>query len=423
MALAKPYTAVTVQVDRLTQEQFEVDDLSGIVDLIDVIKLQSTGPTEAARAIRKKLKYGNVHKQLRALTILDGLIQNAGPRFQRTFADEPLLERLRVAGCVMISDDEVKKKCRLLFKQWAVSYKSTPGMERIASLYEQLPQRKQPVRKEQSKALRETEVETDSEQYGHNVSTSGGGSPPKSRRTPSSPTTPTFSSSSRSGSVASSHLNFTGGLLTKQAKADKTSKKSKTKPFAIEKEKPAILQTIASSSLASTNLMNTMKLINRENQRVSENADAVRGFDNCKKLRRQVLAYLQHVESGDLLGGLLHANDELVEALMAYEILDKSLEDDSDSEDDLEEGSASKAKQVAYERMAGLSIGGDAKAPAQAGRPSFMPMPPANGKANVKEDEEEEDDAVEEDENDPFADRNAVVTPMVEKSGMTWRDV
>ena len=51
----KPYSAITVQIDRLTSEQFEDDDLSGIIDLIEVIRIQSSGPTEAARAIRKKL--------------------------------------------------------------------------------------------------------------------------------------------------------------------------------------------------------------------------------------------------------------------------------------------------------------------------------------------------------------------------------
>ena len=52
---AKPYTAVTVQIERMTKEEYEEEDLSGIVDLIEVIKLQSSGPIEAARAIRKKL--------------------------------------------------------------------------------------------------------------------------------------------------------------------------------------------------------------------------------------------------------------------------------------------------------------------------------------------------------------------------------
>ena len=51
----KPYSAITVQIERLTSEQYELDDFSGIVDLIEVIRLQDSGPTEAARAIRKKL--------------------------------------------------------------------------------------------------------------------------------------------------------------------------------------------------------------------------------------------------------------------------------------------------------------------------------------------------------------------------------
>lgn len=51
----KPYTAITVQVDRMTSGQYDADDMSGIPDLIEVIRLQAEGPVEAARAIRKKL--------------------------------------------------------------------------------------------------------------------------------------------------------------------------------------------------------------------------------------------------------------------------------------------------------------------------------------------------------------------------------
>jgi len=51
----KPYSAVTVQIEVLTSEQYEVEDSSGIVDLIDVIRIQASGPTEASRALRKKL--------------------------------------------------------------------------------------------------------------------------------------------------------------------------------------------------------------------------------------------------------------------------------------------------------------------------------------------------------------------------------
>jgi len=46
---------VTVQIDRLTSEQYEEDDVGGIIDLVEVIRIQSSGPNEAARALRKKL--------------------------------------------------------------------------------------------------------------------------------------------------------------------------------------------------------------------------------------------------------------------------------------------------------------------------------------------------------------------------------
>jgi hypothetical protein len=51
----KPFSAVTVQIEHLTNEGFEENDLAGIPDLVEVIRIQDTGPAEAARAIRKKL--------------------------------------------------------------------------------------------------------------------------------------------------------------------------------------------------------------------------------------------------------------------------------------------------------------------------------------------------------------------------------
>ena len=89
----KPYSAVTNWVEQLCSEQYEEDDYTGVPDLCDVARLQSTGydphlpmsisnssPTEAARAIRKKLKYGNIHRQARALTLLDAMLQNGDRR-------------------------------------------------------------------------------------------------------------------------------------------------------------------------------------------------------------------------------------------------------------------------------------------------------------------------------------------------------
>ncbi|TLD18256.1 VHS subgroup [Venturia nashicola] len=415
----KPYSAITVHVDRLTSEEYEVDDYSGIPDLVEVVRIQDTGPTEAARAIRKKLKYGNMHRQLRSLTILDGLIQNAGSRFQRTFADEPLLERLRLMPRDEMVDSDVRAKCNILYKQWAVAYKNTPGMSNIATLYKQLPRTRKP-RPSQSRVVRETEEEAAQE---HNSPPSSPAAPPRS----------------------SHHLPSASWTPQRQVQLEKTErgssffrsskdKKGKRKPFNLEKETGQILDTIASATVASTNLINALKLINRENQRVSDNPECKNRFDTCKVLRRQILRYIQLVESEKYIGSLLSANDELVKALMAYEVMDKSIDDDSDS-DDPEYEAAMAAKRVSghgdtHEVFQSLSLNENATSPPKPPRPAMhlgkpppVPTTSFSGKQRMPEPDSEEEDEPEEDDNDPFSDRNAFKTPHVEKNGMTWRDV
>lgn len=60
--------------------------------------------------------------------------------------------------------------------------------------------------------------------------------------------------------------------------------------------------TIAESSIAATNLMNALKSINRERERISDNRAAVEGFEACKQLRRKVLRYVRSVPPASVLG-------------------------------------------------------------------------------------------------------------------------
>jgi hypothetical protein len=147
-----------------------------------------------------------------------------------------------------------------------------------------------------------------------------------------------------------------------------------------------MLETMASANVASTNLLNGLQLINREQERVSDNPEVMRRFETCKQLRRQILRYIHLVESEQYIGGLLNANDELVKGLMAFEIMDKSIDDDSDS--DNEEGNVSAA-------MASMNM--NESAPPKPPRPTSIPMPPQRV---------EPDSEPEEDEDDPFGDSN-----------------
>lgn len=274
-------------------------------------------------------------------------------------------------------------------------------MERILALHKQMPQRKKPMRQEESRVIRETEQQVDDDPFGNND---------YEHATPSSETSAYAQQSPTSASFAAGHSH---GPLSSFRSDKSKSKKSKHKPFSLEKEKPQLLQAIASSSVASTNLMNSLKLINREHKRVGEDPETLQRFETCKLLRRQILRYIQYVESEQWLGSLIHANDELVTALMAFEVLDKSMEDDSDSEwesdGDLAGRKTSPEAERAQQSLAGLSLGQ---------RP--VPSMAVNGKQKAldsDESESEEDDA---DEDDPFGDSHVVHTPKDERPGMNW---
>jgi hypothetical protein len=383
---------------------------------------------EVARALRKKLKYGNVHRQLRSLTILDGLMQNGGPRLQRTIlSDGPLLERLRIAAVDPVSDPDVRTKCKDLFSQWVASSKENPGLEGAKSLYNQLPKKQTPQqqRREQSRVLRETEedVRRESELEATRTRSSsiiGQGEP-------SSPNTLRKQSASPVTLGKSSTFGTDSKLKLKKDKKSKSSRQV----FNLEREKPAILQSIAASSVASTNLNNALKLVNRESHRVSDDPEVMKRFETCKQLRRQILRYIQLVESDEFLGGLIHANEELIGSLMAFEILDKSIDDDSDSE--LEEAQhlsrqaakSEKAATAEAERLvAGLSLNPNPPGkPPRPAAPQGLSLPPPQKptawrrKPVESEDEDSDTDVDDEDSDDPFGDRNAVKTPGLDGLG------
>lgn len=343
---------------------------------------------------------------------MDGLIQNAGSRFQRTFADEPLLERLRLLARDEVVDAQVRKKAKVLFVQWASEYKKTPGLERIASLYQELPKSQRPQAARQ-KVLREGQAELDSEP--------SPSSPRPQTRTPSnSVSMPSSSplSSQRPITLSSPSSNFS-------AKLSKMKKDRQGKPFSLSKEKENMTTCIANSSIASTNLLNGLQLINRESERVSENKEVLRRFELCKSLRREILRYIQHVESDDWIGSLVNANDELVKALTAFEIMDKSVSDDSDSDaweniDPKTRNSRAPSQSAVTSGIAGLTLDNQQHKPP---RPNAVPVPPAssfNKRSSVDEEGEGDDD---DDEDNPFGDRNATSTPSAELTGMRWREV
>lgn len=337
------------------------------------------------------------------------MIQNTGDRFLREFADEPLLERLRIAATDPVSDPIVKEKCKQLFGQWVVSFKNVPGMERVTGLYRQLPKRKQPASQAKAKVLRDSAPSKEAP-MGHSVSISTG----------NGPSTVLGGGSKHKHSMSKQEKKEKERL----EKLEKKEKRKSFRPFSLERERPQILQTLASSSVASTNLLNALKLVNRETHRVSEDAEVLDRFETCKQLRRQVLRYIQYVESEEYLGSLIHSNEELVTALMAYEVLNKSVDDDSDSDQDvLESGWTPRdPDEDVQESFSGLSV--NPPKPPRPPRPMSVPVFASSSKQKQVFDDSETDsdaDSEEDDEDNPFSDRNTIRSSAIETtSGRTW---
>jgi hypothetical protein len=180
-----------------------------------------------------------------------------------------------------------------------------------------------------------------------------------------------------------------------------------------------MLQSLAGASVAATNLKNALKLINRETERPSQNSEVVKRFNDCKQLRRSILRFIQHVESEQWLGGLIHANEELVEALTLYEVLDKPIEEDSDSEDDWNTPPGGGIEGVS----SGMAKLGMYSAPQEGYTPAMPPRPAADTNAKGKQKADRNDPEVDEDEDpdNPFGDSHRMVEPEEPRPVLEYR--
>jgi hypothetical protein len=99
----------------------------------------ATGPDEASRAIRKKLKYGSVHRQIRALTLLKALSENSRT-FPKSFASSPqLLDRLRETARDYHTDPDVKRRLMGVLKGWKVQHdEGDRAFSRVAGMWAEL---------------------------------------------------------------------------------------------------------------------------------------------------------------------------------------------------------------------------------------------------------------------------------------------
>ncbi|KAJ9478087.1 LAS seventeen-binding protein 5 [Pseudozyma hubeiensis] len=324
----KPFSAVTDWIDRLCTQRYAEEEYDGIPELVEAINLQSTGPTEASRALRKKLKYSNVHGQKRALIILKALVENCGQRFQTTFANDQLVDRIKIMSQDQLVDASVRRLLMRVLLSWHQQFKDDPSMRMVAGLYAACGGgKKSEAQKKNEAAIAYRKLQE------------------KQR----------IEAQIRSDRKAAEQL---------QKEEDKKNKlrgkKGVKRPaFNFEQEKPAILQSLAISQQVATALVNALQHVNREKESVTENARVQDYLVKTKVERKKIIRYVQLVKDEEFLGSLISANDQIILALELYDRLSKPADLDSDDEEPL--AAISGSGQTAEEKNAARMAADDAE--------------------------------------------------------------
>lgn len=326
----KPYTSITVKVNQLCGNNYETDTIELFIgDLLALINLQSTGPSEASRAIRKNIKYGSKSEKNKALTILELLVLNGGLSIGRVFAnDAKLISVLKgviygtsKSGNEITYDKDTVKRIRNIALGWKTELRGLNGFEPLTCLYKSIPKTKpfsEPTRTLKKQSTNNNVASTvlsDNFQIIRKDSFGNKAPPRPNTLSPSIVDDET---------TKSSHM--------KRMKTKYADERFKIPQINYKLEGSKIKAVISDGHTDATALENAILTLPLETD-VSTDDFVKSCFQKCRITRRSVLKYLQLVGAGDIehklkevrelenefLGNLISSNDRLVNALMRYD--------------------------------------------------------------------------------------------------------
>lgn len=295
-----PHTSITDTIDRVVSSRdytLEID-LGTLVGLIrDRNEYQyTTNQEEAARALRKKLKYGNKVQQSRSLDLID-LFVSQGLKFTVMYNDDKLIERIGGIAIGNVSDSrgnkyssKIVQRCANYVIGW-YNYINSNGLE-SSRCYASFSMLGEKVKRHYSNTKRQ-----------------------RARSN--------FMDDGADETIyATSHSN--ADQLYRIPQID------------MKKAAPSIRIVISDGLAAGIALKNALMVL-PQGQKSVDDEEATAKFIQARALRRKVLRYLQLVTEGEFLGSLIHANDELVSALSLYDEKSGISEESASSEYDYSE--------------------------------------------------------------------------------------
>lgn len=276
-----PHTAITDTIDLCVSRpecslEVELGTLVGLIRNKSSDYEYETNQEEAARALRKKLKYGNRLQQSRSLDLFD-LFVTQGLRFVVLYNDDKLIERLQGIALNKVTDSrggryssKIVKKCANYVLGW-YSYAVSNGAQSNRA-YASIVELGRVVKRHYSRTRQSRE-----------------------------------------------RSNFMNDQADESVHATNDPDQMYGIPrIDIKKAAPAIRVVISDGLAAAISLRNSLMVL-PSGARSTDDEEATARFIQARSIRRKVLRYLQLVTEEEFLGSLIHANDELVKALASYD--------------------------------------------------------------------------------------------------------
>ncbi|CAB4253332.1 similar to Saccharomyces cerevisiae YCL034W LSB5 Protein of unknown function [Maudiozyma barnettii] len=345
-----PHTSITETLNRLTKSKnhdLEVE----IGTLVDLIRTRdkyqyNENQLEAARTLRKKFKYGDKTQISRSFDIMDLLISQ-GIKLSVMYNDFKLLDSMNTI-CSQLNDKQGLMKRQYSSKlskkgaQYAISWNEyivTNGL-RDTNCYMGLYDMTIKIKQSYDRTKNDPNTSNDnfgtsrSNTYDRNSSNSSDDSRSMDRYN-----APTNRPGRRGrGGSNAGRRNFMNDTADNSIFGESSQvvnnpdRLYRIPTINMKKETPKIKNLISDALAASTALQNALIMLPDE-QNAMLDKNATESFVKARNIRRKVLRYLQLITEGDFLGSLIHANDELVNALTLYD--EKSWEEsENDSADD-----------------------------------------------------------------------------------------
>lgn len=345
----KPVTSITIKINQLStpNRNGEIDETLELYlsDLLQLIQIQpSTGAVEAARAIRKNIKYGDsVHQQVRALNILELLVLNSGPKIGPTVArDDKLLDVLKGiidgsgrTGIGLSYDRKVQSKVRAMAAGWKHELDGMDGYKYMSSLWKFIPHAKSKLTHSRTPSANVFESDKDQKASSRR---SAPHTPELDKRTP--PPRPKTASPYSKNDFADGRAASDKKDKRKKRRRRKTGKNGviyadeqfKIPQINYKAEAPKI-RTVIADCVTHTTALNNLLIALPKDVSPLDDKKTSNEFDKCRSIRRKVLRYLQYVGAGDpeakskevlamdeeFLGSLIGANEQLVTAFTKFD--------------------------------------------------------------------------------------------------------